>query len=93
METTTHAKHPNYLLIGAALIVLTLFEVAAVYLPVPTLLFLIIFGAAKALLIVMFFMHLRFDSRLYSLLFTIGVAGGIAMVTILITIFQAMWGT
>lgn len=90
METTTHPQtHTNYLAIGAALIVLTIFEVAAVYLPVPTLLFLLIFGACKALLIAMYFMHLRVDRRLFAGLFAIGAFGGIAMVTVLIIVLTS----
>ncbi len=82
-------SHPNYLLVGAALIVLTLFEVAVVGLPISPLPFLLLFGGAKALLIAMYFMHLKFDQRLYSLLFSIGVALGIAMVIVLVLLIQA----
>ncbi len=90
METTTHQQpHTNYLAVGATLIVLTVFEVAAVYLPVPTLLFLLIFGACKALLIAMYFMHLKVDRRLFAGLFAIGAFGGIAMVTVLIIVLTS----
>ena len=87
METTR--RHPNYLLVGAALIVLTFFEVAVVGLPISPLPFLLLLGGAKALLIAMYFMHLKFDRRLYSFLFAIGVVGGIAMVTVLVLVIQA----
>ncbi len=87
METTR--PHPNYLLVGAALIVLTFFEVAVVGLPVPPLPFLLLFGGVKALLIAMYFMHLKFDRRLYSFLFAIGVALGLAMVTVLALLIQS----
>lgn len=90
MQTTTHAQpHTNYLAVGAALIVLTFLEVAAVYLPVPTLLFLLLFGACKALLIAMYFMHLKVDRRIFAGMFAIGVFGGIAMVTALIIVLTS----
>ncbi len=87
METTR--RHPNYLLVGAALIVLTFFEVAVVGLPIPALPFLLLFGGAKALLIAMYFMHLKFDRRLYTFLFGIGATLGIAMIIVLVLLIQA----
>jgi hypothetical protein len=53
------------------------------------LLFLLIFGACKALLIAMYFMHLRVDRRLFAGLFAIGAFGGIAMVTVLIIVLTS----
>ena len=90
MQTTTHTQpHTNYLAVGAALIALTFLEVAAVYLPVPTLFFLLLFGACKALLIAMYFMHLKVDRRVFAGLFAIGIFGGIAMVTSLIIVLTS----
>lgn len=59
-------KHPNYLLIWGALFLLTVVEVALVYLRferhvlVAALLFL---AAWKALLVALYFMHLRFEPK------------------------------
>ncbi len=89
METTHSQGHTNYLAVGAALIVLTFLEVAAVYLPVPTLLFLIVFGACKAVLIAMYFMHLKIDRRVFAGIFAIGALGGITMVTVLIIVLTS----
>jgi len=71
-EGTVGAKahrHPNYVLVGIVLIVLTILEVSVIRLPVPQLPFMLGFAIAKALLILMYFMHLKFDSRLYAVLF------------------------
>ncbi len=87
MEESQH--HPNYLLIGAALIVLTFFEVVVVGLPIPPLPFLLLFGGAKALLIALYFMHLKFDRRLYALMFSLGAILGIAMIFVLVAIIQS----
>ena len=88
-QLATHS-HPNYLAVGAALIALTVFEVAAVYVPqIPTLPALLVFGGIKALLIALYFMHLKVDSRLFSFLFAIGVGLGLAMVVVLVGIMTA----
>ena len=85
----THS-HTNYLAVGAALIVLTIFEVAAVYVPqIPTLPALLFFGGIKAWLIATYFMHLNVDSRLFSFLFAIGIGLGLAMVAVLVGIMTA----
>ncbi len=89
METAAPHEHTNYLAVGAALIALTFLEVAAVYLPVSTLLFLLVFGGCKALLIAMYFMHLKVDRRLFAGLFAIGAFGGIAMVVAMIIVLTS----
>ncbi|MBI3942378.1 MAG: cytochrome C oxidase subunit IV family protein [Chloroflexi bacterium] len=72
MESTTHKHaHPNYMMIGLMLIILTAFEVGVVLLPIVQWPFLLLFGIAKALLITAFFMHLRFDAKIYLILFAL----------------------
>jgi cytochrome c oxidase subunit 4 len=67
-----HASPGFYWAIGGILTVMTAVEVAAFYIPalagvlVPILLVL---SAAKFSLVVMFFMHLRFDSKVFSGIF------------------------
>jgi cytochrome c oxidase subunit 4 len=68
MEKQEHEqrKHPNYILVWAWLFVLTIIEVAAAStsMPrrvlIPTLIALAIW---KALLVALFFMHLRFEPK------------------------------
>jgi cytochrome c oxidase subunit 4 len=73
-EPKTHPAAPRYAWVFAALVALTGLEVGASYLPArvrwPLLL---IFAGAKALLVVLYFMHLRFDNRLYAGLLLIGL--------------------
>lgn len=61
---TAH-KHPNYVLIWVYLAVLTVVEVAVAFiaaLPKTTLLVLLLFLAVwKALLVALYFMHLKFE--------------------------------
>lgn len=65
-----HQHHPNYLLVFASLAVLTAIEVAITYVPqipqAPTLLALSFF---KAMLVILYFMHLRFDSKWFAFIF------------------------
>jgi cytochrome c oxidase subunit 4 len=70
-EHATHAGHPTvktYVVIGVILTVITAIEVAIFYIPalaavlIPTLLVL---SLVKFMTVVMFYMHLKFDSRVF----------------------------
>ena len=76
-HATTERPHPGakeYIAIAALLTVITAVEVAVYYVPamrpmlVPTLLVL---SALKFTLVAMFYMHLKFDHRLFSWLFVV----------------------
>ena len=59
-------NHPNYLAVWGGLFVLTVVEVAAVYLRIPRhllVLSLLLLAAWKALLVALYFMHLRFEPK------------------------------
>jgi cytochrome c oxidase subunit 4 len=75
-DDAAHAeKHPGpleYIQIGAILAVITAIEVGIYYLDLSyTLLVvaLLVFSAAKFTLVVMWFMHLKFDNPLFSSMF------------------------
>lgn len=64
-------KHPNYVAVWGALFVLTVVEVAAVYLRIPRhllVLSLLLLAAWKALLVALYFMHLRFEPKRLALI-------------------------
>ncbi len=97
--TSSHAgrevRHPSpreYVRIGLVLAVVTGFEVAVYYLEslkdvlVPLLL---CFAAIKFSLVVMWYMHLRFDSRTYARFFVMGLAGAITLFAIVLITLQA----
>jgi heme/copper-type cytochrome/quinol oxidase subunit 4 len=81
-----HPSPAKYVTIGVILAVITAIEVAIYYVPdfmpgfrpllPPTL---IILSVVKFAMVAMFFMHLKFDSRLFSSLFVGGIllAGGL----------------
>jgi len=93
-----HAKskehaHPGakeYLAIATVLTVLTAIEVAVFYVPsmkpmlVPTLLTL---SAVKFALVAMFYMHLKFDHRLFSWLFVLPMILATLVILALLKLF------
>lgn len=94
-----HTQHPpvrTYLLIAAVLAVITVVEVSVFYLTVmarflaPTL---IVLSAAKFTLVVMFFMHLRYDSRVFSGLFVGPLMITIPIILALMALFGAFVAT
>ena len=96
--TESHAQpkehaHPGakeYLAIAAVLTVLTAIEVAVFYIPsmkpilVPTLLVL---STVKFALVAMFYMHLKFDHRLFSWLFVVPMAIAAMVILALLKLF------
>ncbi len=82
------AQHkPNYVGIFVVLVVLTAVEVFVTYLPLPRIPVLVPLAIAKAALVVMFYMHLRFDNRLFTIIFMIGVLMGVSLILALIALF------
>jgi cytochrome c oxidase subunit 4 len=85
-----HASVGFYWLIGGILAVLTAIEVAAYYMElgrveVPLLLVL---SAAKFVLVVMFFMHLKFDSKIFTGVFLAGLTLAVFMVAALVVLYH-----
>lgn len=69
---TEHRGHPPYLLVFLALAVLTVLEVGVTYIPgIPHAPILLAMAFLKALLVLLYFMHLRFDSKWFSFIFFI----------------------
>ena len=92
-EHGSHASPSFYWAIGGILCVITAVEVAIFYIPalagvlVPLLLTL---SAAKFVLVVMFFMHLKFDSKVFTGLFLSGLVLATFMTVALIVLFQVL---
>lgn len=78
---------PNYVGIFVVLVILTAIEVAVTYFPVPRIPVLVPLAIAKAALVVLFYMHLRFDNRLFTFVFAIGIIMGVSMIISLILLF------
>ncbi len=91
-QPAAHA-HPGakeYLAIGLVLVVITAIEVAVFYIPsmkpvlVPVLLSL---SAVKFALVAMFYMHLKFDHKLFSWLFVLPMLLAIFVIVALMKLF------
>lgn len=87
MEKDVH--HPNYLMIYIALVVITAAEVTVSYLPfankTPQTIILVIGSICKALLVMLYYMHLREDSRWYALIVGFPlVIGGLLSLTFVV---------
>ena len=69
----THPTAATYLRVAAILIVLTVVEVGVFYVPAfhPVLApILLVLSAVKFAIVVMFYMHLKYDHKLFRALFT-----------------------
>jgi cytochrome c oxidase subunit IV len=82
-----HPSPKEYVRIGVILAVLTGLEVAASYsgvsgsILIPTL---FVLALVKFALVVLWFMHLKFDDRRYARFFVTGVSGAIALYLIVL---------
>ena len=87
-------KHPGqgqYVLVAAILAVITGIEVLVYYQPsIKPILVPVLMGmsAIKFAMVVMFFMHLRYDSRLFSMAFVGGLALAAAVMIAVLSIFH-----
>lgn len=85
-----HASDGLYVVIFAILFALTALEVSTYYvdfgpLLLPTLMVLMV---VKFTIVVMFFMHLKFDHRLFTWVFVSGLALAVAVYVAMLTTFQ-----
>jgi cytochrome c oxidase subunit IV len=89
---TTH-KHPNYILIWVYLFLLTVAELGLAFeLPISRnmkLILLMVLAIWKALLVAMFFMHLKFEKWNLRILFVIPLP--LAAILILAVITEHIW--
>ena len=95
IEHGAHA-HPGwktYALIAAILTIITAAEVAVFYIPALTAALvpiLITLSAGKFILVVLFYMHLRFDSRIFSGVFLAPLSLAMLVVVSLILLFKVL---
>ena len=85
----------NLIFIALFLAVHTALEVAATEIGMPDGLLvpsLLIMMTVKFFVVVLYFMHLKFDSRLFSLLFYIGLAFAVVLYGVMLTTFQFFTG-
>lgn len=86
MEKT---NRPNYLVVFIILVVATAVETLVSYIQQTTIKFptLVILSAVKALLVLLYFMHLKFDSKWFRYLF---IPGCILVIPLILIIMVVM---
>jgi cytochrome c oxidase subunit IV len=88
-----HPTPRDYVRIGVALTLVTVLEVGLYYIPglpdAVQIVSLVILMVVKFALVVLWFMHLKFDSRLYLRLF---VAGLVLALSVFVTAFGLFFG-
>ena len=90
--TEEHRKYFTFFNVAMALILITAVEIVIVYIPIhPLIVFssLGILSLAKFLAVIWWFMHLRWDRMLCTVLFMIGLLIATGTVTALLFLFEA----
>jgi cytochrome c oxidase subunit 4 len=77
----------TYVGVFGALAALTAIEVGVTYLPLPRIPILVPLALTKAALVAMFYMHLKYDRRVFGMIFGAGLLMGIGLILALIAIF------
>jgi len=94
-RTARHPSPKEYIRIAVVLAVITGLEVAIYYMDLPRgilIPFLFLFSGIKFALVVLWYMHLKFDSRTYARFFVIGVAGAVTLYLVVLLTFRAFAG-
>jgi cytochrome c oxidase subunit 4 len=92
-ELAAHPGPRQYVSVAVVLAIATALEVGLYYLDLPHALFatlLLFFAVVKFSLVALWFMHLRFDSRIFRRLFVTGIILAMAVYLIVLTIFGAL---
>lgn len=81
-------KRPNYLLVFITLAVFTLIETLVSYMQQEVIKFptLVVLSTFKVLLVLLYFMHLKFDSKVFSYLFIAGCVLVIPLILVMILV-------
>ena len=89
METE---KRPNYLYIFIALAVFTLIETLVSYVQQEAIKIstLVILSVIKVLLVLLYFMHLKTDSKVYSYLFIAGCVLSIPLILVIMVVMPML---
>jgi caa(3)-type oxidase subunit IV len=85
-------KHANYLAVFIALAVLTAIEIGVTQTSLPRVPILVPLAIIKASLVAMFYMHLRSDRKLFTMVFGMGVFVGLTMLIFFIVLFYTPLG-
>ena len=94
-ELSHHPQPRQYVFIGIVLAIVTALEVGIYYLDIPSsalVASLMIFAVIKFVLVGSWFMHLKFDSRIFRMLFITGIVTALVIFTVMLVIFTSQGG-
>ncbi len=86
----SYPEPSTYIKLAVFLAIFTIIEVATYYIDAPVLLItlvLLVLMAVKFVLVVGYYMHLKFDSRLLTLVFAGGLTVGLSIMLVMIALF------
>jgi len=78
----------TYVLVFGALAALTALEISVTYLPIPRVPVLVPLALVKAGLVALFYMHLKYDKRVFALVFLAGLLMGVGLILSLLALFS-----
>jgi cytochrome c oxidase subunit IV len=90
-ELVKHPEPVEYVKVAVILAVATAFEVGLYYMNLPHSLFvtlLLFFAVMKFSLVALFFMHLRFDSRIFRRMFLTGLGLAVTVYMVVLLTFR-----
>ena len=93
-DDTVHTGHPTpatYFKVAMTLVVITAIEVGVFYVEdigIGIIPILTVLSVAKFALVAMFYMHLRYDARLFSVFFMSGLVLSISVVIAILGLFK-----
>ncbi len=80
-------RRTSYLIVFVLLAIFTAIEVGVTYLPLPRIQVLVPIAIVKAALVALYYMHLRYDKRVFSAVFLMGLLMGFMLLISLILLF------
>lgn len=92
MPAHAHPSPAEYVRIGIILAVITGIEIGLYYIDMATaalIAILLVLSTAKFALVVAWFMHLRFDNRLFTFLFIGGFVLAFALMAVVLSVLDA----
>ena len=84
---TINRMQRTYIGVFGALAILTALEVSVTYLPLPRIPVLVPLALIKAALVALFYMHLKYDRRVFAAVFAMGLVMGLILILALIALF------
>ena len=89
-ELQHHPEPKQYIVVAIALAVATGLEVGLYYITLPSVIYILLlafFATIKFILVALWFMHLRFDSRIFRRLFVLGIVLAISVYVVALLTF------